>query len=111
MSNLITFNIIKNEGGFKANMLFDNIIYPEIREKVDKFVIENIMSKLANELIIFHEEKNIPVLNIFLDENGIMCSSLYLGFLSKELKRELEEIITKEIVECLKAEIEKNKKY
>lgn len=97
--NLICFKIDKNEdGALDANIYVDDIIDCEWKDKVNKLVTENILLKLPIEIVALHNEKDIPVFEIFLTEDGLICNSFYLGFLAEDIKIELQELSQQLIV-------------
>lgn len=68
----------------------------EIREEFNQIVCDSIAKKLPLELIKLHFENQIPLFSVQVDNNNkIIISSFYLGFLAEETLSEIRRLCVK----------------
>lgn len=109
MQKLFSMKIEKEEDKMEAKSYWNEVINEELKKEINTFAVAEVAMKLPQPLAKFHCEKDIPVFEIFLNEDGYLyCNCLYLNFFSDIAKANLD-IITQEIVTRIKNSLTENK--
>lgn len=97
--SLIMFTVEKSEDVLEATIYADENISDECKQEFNDLIVKNILNKLPDELAAYHYENSIPVFNLTLTAEGVICTSLYLGFVNKKFKLKLKELTNKLVVD------------